>query len=147
MYGKNPQFHGRSKHIAIKYHFIREQVINKQVKLEYCPSQEMVTSMLTKGLNRDQFEKLIETWQDSESFLNSRLLCLRSGGCWFLLLWWWGWWSPASKSAHDLVWTMNCQYGVLRVKWGGVLLLLELYYTSYNGTVPACTCTCTIHVC
>lgn len=23
---KNPQFHGRSKHIGIKYHFIRDQV-------------------------------------------------------------------------------------------------------------------------
>ena len=23
---QNPQFHGRSKHIGIKYHFIREQV-------------------------------------------------------------------------------------------------------------------------
>ena len=30
---KNPQFHGRAKHIAIKYHFIREQVQNGTIKL------------------------------------------------------------------------------------------------------------------
>lgn len=31
---KNPQFHGRSKHIAIKYHFIREQVSSGKVELQ-----------------------------------------------------------------------------------------------------------------
>ena len=34
---KNPQFHGRSKHIAIKYHFVRDQVGKGTVKLKYCP--------------------------------------------------------------------------------------------------------------
>ena len=55
---KNPQFHGRSKHIAIKYHFIREQVGKGTVKLVYCPSKEMIADMLTKGLPRVQFQKL-----------------------------------------------------------------------------------------
>ena len=53
---KNPQFHGRVKHIA--YHFIREQVSNGTVKLKYRPTKEMVADMLTKGLSRDQFVKL-----------------------------------------------------------------------------------------
>ena len=34
---KNPQFHGRSKHVAIKYHFIWEHVSDGFVRLEYCP--------------------------------------------------------------------------------------------------------------
>ena len=55
---KNPQFHGRAKHIGIKYHFIREQVSSGTVKLEYCPTKEMIADMLTKGLHRDQFTKL-----------------------------------------------------------------------------------------
>ena len=55
---KNPQFHGRCKHIEIKYHFIRELVANKQLVLHYCPTEEMVADMLTKGLCRDQFNKL-----------------------------------------------------------------------------------------
>lgn len=55
---KNPQFHGRAKHIGIKYHFIREQVEKGTVVLKYCPSKDMVADMLTKGLTKDQFNKL-----------------------------------------------------------------------------------------
>ena len=55
---KNPQFHGRTKHIFIKYHFIREQVEKKAVELKYCPTEEMVADMLTKGLAKEQFQKL-----------------------------------------------------------------------------------------
>ena len=55
---KNPQFHGRSKHIAIKYHFIREQVHNNTVTLKYCSTNNMIADMLTKGLSGEQFAKL-----------------------------------------------------------------------------------------
>ena len=55
---KNPQFHGQSKHIAIKYHFVRDQVGKGTVKLKYCPTKEMVADMLTKGLPKNQFVKL-----------------------------------------------------------------------------------------
>ena len=47
---KNPQFHGRTKHIGIKYHFIREQVNSGTVELRYCCTGEMVADMLTKGI-------------------------------------------------------------------------------------------------
>ena len=57
---KNPQFHGRAKHISIKYHFIHEQVSDGTVTLKYCPTQSMVADMLTKGLQRDQFTKLCQ---------------------------------------------------------------------------------------
>ena len=30
---KDPQFHGRSKHIDIKYHFIREQITKRNLEL------------------------------------------------------------------------------------------------------------------
>ena len=55
---KNPQFHGRAKHIDIKHHFVREQVSSGAVKLEYCPTEEMTADIFTKGLNREQFCKL-----------------------------------------------------------------------------------------
>ncbi len=55
---KNPQFHGRTKHIEIKYHFIRELVRNGVVQLRYCPTEEMIADMLTKGLGHDQLVKL-----------------------------------------------------------------------------------------
>ena len=41
---KNSQFHGRSKHIAIKYHFIREQVCNNTMELQYCQTNNMICS-------------------------------------------------------------------------------------------------------
>ena len=36
----NPVMHSKTKHIPIKYHFIREQVLEQKVKLEYVPSKE-----------------------------------------------------------------------------------------------------------
>ena len=55
---KNPQWHGRSKHIDIRYHFIREQVNNQNIELKYCPTNNMIADMLTKGLGKETFEKL-----------------------------------------------------------------------------------------
>ena len=55
---KNPQFHGRSKHINIKIHFIREQVTSNNICLKFCPSEDMVADRLMKGVNPERFEKL-----------------------------------------------------------------------------------------
>eukprot|EP00873_Tetraselmis_striata_P042410 jgi/Tetstr1/462674/TSEL_007640.t1 len=49
---RNPMTHGRSKHIAIKYHFTREKVLSGEVAIEYCPTAEMVADALTKPLGR-----------------------------------------------------------------------------------------------
>ena len=37
---KNPVFYGRSKHIEIKYHFIRELMENGDIKIEFCKSEQ-----------------------------------------------------------------------------------------------------------
>ena len=55
---KNPQSHGRTKHVDIKYHYIRDQVESGNIKLVYCPSEKMVADILTKGLPVSQFVKL-----------------------------------------------------------------------------------------
>ena len=55
---KNPHFHGRVKHIGIKYHYIREQVENGNVELSCCRTEEMVADTLTKGVGREQLIKL-----------------------------------------------------------------------------------------
>ncbi|XP_077277091.1 uncharacterized protein LOC143905509 isoform X1 [Temnothorax americanus] len=44
----NPVYHGRSKHIDIRHHFIREVLNEHPVKLEYLPTEEMVADVLTK---------------------------------------------------------------------------------------------------
>ena len=37
---KTPVFHQRSKHIDIRYHFLRDQVGKNMIKLEYCRSED-----------------------------------------------------------------------------------------------------------
>jgi hypothetical protein len=37
---ENPVFHDRSKHIEIRYHFIRDRVLKRAVKLQYIPIDE-----------------------------------------------------------------------------------------------------------
>ena len=49
---RNPQFHGRAKHIDIRHHYVREQMSEGTVTLQYCPSYEMATDILTKGLSQ-----------------------------------------------------------------------------------------------
>ena len=65
---KNQQTHDWTKHIDIKYHFIRELVETGRIKLAYCPSADMVADILTKGLPAQQFEKL-HGWLASKLFL------------------------------------------------------------------------------
>ena len=57
---KNPQFHGRAKHIDIKHHFIRDQVSIGSIELQYCPTNEMLADVLTKGLAHEKFSILRE---------------------------------------------------------------------------------------
>ena len=53
---ENPVFHDKSKHIEIKYHFIRDMVQKGAVKLKYVPTEEQVADVLTKPLARVKFE-------------------------------------------------------------------------------------------
>lgn len=52
---KNNQISGRSKHIDIKFHFIREHIANDIINLSYCPTEKMLADIFTKGLCRDKF--------------------------------------------------------------------------------------------
>ena len=55
---KNPVQHSKSKQIPIKYHYLRDQAENKNIKLEYVPTQEHVADIFTKPLSRDVFKYL-----------------------------------------------------------------------------------------
>ena len=47
--------HGKTKHISIKYHFLRELVQDKEVRLEYVNTKEKLAYIFTKPLPKDVF--------------------------------------------------------------------------------------------
>lgn len=51
---KNPKFHEWSKHIDIQVHFICGQMQANIVKLIFCATFDMTTSILTKSLSKDK---------------------------------------------------------------------------------------------
>ncbi|KAG7588970.1 Zinc finger CCHC-type [Arabidopsis suecica] len=55
---KNPVFHGRSKHIHKRYHFIRECVENEQIEVDFVPGEEQRADILTKALARTKFKEM-----------------------------------------------------------------------------------------
>ena len=55
---KNPKDHGRTKHIGIRYHFVRNTVENKLVELRYCSTDQMTADAFTKPLPRVKCEHL-----------------------------------------------------------------------------------------
>ena len=57
---KNPVFHGRTKHIKIKFHFIREVQQSNEVLLVHCSSENQLADIFTKSLPKERFEDL---WQ------------------------------------------------------------------------------------
>lgn len=51
-------FHGRTKHIKIQYHWIREIFKAGDLQLQHCNTHQMVADILTKALGKAQFKKL-----------------------------------------------------------------------------------------
>ena len=55
---KNPTHHKRSKHIDIKYHWLREHTYESEtVELVHCATEDMVADVMTKALDRALHEK------------------------------------------------------------------------------------------
>ena len=55
---KNPEFHKRTKHIDIRYHFVREKVEEGEVVLQYVSTTDMLADIMTKAITAVQFENL-----------------------------------------------------------------------------------------
>jgi hypothetical protein len=56
---ENPELHQRTKHIAVKYHHIREQRSLGVVKFWYCPTKDMKADGLTKPLSGPGHHKFV----------------------------------------------------------------------------------------
>ncbi|CAI0428715.1 unnamed protein product [Linum tenue] len=55
---KNPVMHGRSKHIDVRFHFLRELARNGTIELEHCGTEEQVAYIMTKPLKLEAFQLL-----------------------------------------------------------------------------------------
>jgi hypothetical protein len=53
---ENPVFHDKSKHIEIKYQYIRNMVEKGAVELHYIATDEQIADVLTKPLSRVKLE-------------------------------------------------------------------------------------------
>ena len=55
---KSSRQHNKSKHVDIKYHYIRDAVAHNKVLLKYCPTSDMLADIFTKGLSSERFARL-----------------------------------------------------------------------------------------
>jgi hypothetical protein len=73
--------HSRTKHIPIKYHFLREQVGEKNIRVEYVGTKVKVEDIFTKMLPWEAFEYLLQRLRVISTpkwfFFNAYLICNR----------------------------------------------------------------------
>ena len=55
---KNSVMHGRSKHIDVRFHFLRDLTNDGSMELVYCNTQEQLVDIMTKPLKLNTFVKL-----------------------------------------------------------------------------------------
>ncbi|KAK6160742.1 hypothetical protein DH2020_004123 [Rehmannia glutinosa] len=55
---QNPVLHSRTKHIDVRYHFIRDHVAKKDITLEYISTDKQLADIFTKPLCESRFEEL-----------------------------------------------------------------------------------------
>ncbi|GEM10170.1 hypothetical protein Rt10032_c10g4187 [Rhodotorula toruloides] len=54
---KDPQFHNRTRHLRLTEHFVREQVQDGSICVEYIPTARMLADAMTKSLPAPLFER------------------------------------------------------------------------------------------
>ena len=54
---KNPQFHKRSKHIEIRWHWVQELVQDGKISIESCRDPDQTADVLMKPLPRPKHKK------------------------------------------------------------------------------------------
>ena len=57
---KDNKFHARTKHIDVRYHFIREAVEDGKVSVVYIPTDENPADIFTKPLAKAKFRRFVE---------------------------------------------------------------------------------------
>jgi hypothetical protein len=57
---RDNKFHARTKHIDIRYHFVREAVEAGHIVAHYIPTDENLADIFTKALSRYKFEYFVK---------------------------------------------------------------------------------------
>ena len=57
---RNPELHDRTKHIELKYHFLRDLTLSGRINTQRVDTKDNLADLLTKPLPRDTFEVLRE---------------------------------------------------------------------------------------
>jgi len=60
-FAKNPVEHKRTKHIDIRYHFVRDAITTNKVILEHCQTDEMAADLMTKEPAKVKHDKHVKT--------------------------------------------------------------------------------------
>ena len=55
---ENPVLHDRTKHIDIRYHFVRELVESLKIDVVYCSTLDMIADLMTKAVGGIIFHRL-----------------------------------------------------------------------------------------
>jgi hypothetical protein len=62
---RNPESHKRSKHIDVRYHFMRQQISKKKVEIYYENTKEQLADVFTKaidGISQKKIMGTVESW-------------------------------------------------------------------------------------
>ncbi|KAJ9566810.1 hypothetical protein OSB04_002776 [Centaurea solstitialis] len=55
----NPVLHSKTKHIEVRYHFIRDHVMNGDIELHFVPTEYQLADLFTKPLDVTRFNMLL----------------------------------------------------------------------------------------
>ena len=51
----NPISQRRTRHVDIRYHFVRDYIEDGTISVRYCPTADMLADIMTKAMNRPYF--------------------------------------------------------------------------------------------
>ena len=57
---KDNKFHACTKHIDLRYHFVREAVEEGKIKMKYIPTSKNISDIFTKALPKPRFSEFVQ---------------------------------------------------------------------------------------